>query len=68
MINSQEAYKDVQLNMFNYTGQLVKTIYVGDFQYSFEIEGLEHLRSGVYFLKMKSGDGSLNSTQKIVKQ
>lgn len=67
-ITSEEAYKDVQLKMFNYTGQLVKSVYLGDFQYSYELEGLEHLNGGVYFLQMKSADGRLNSTQKVVKQ
>ena len=68
MINSHETYVDVQINMFSYTGQLVKSVYAGDFQYSFELDGLDQLESGVYFLQMKSGDGRLNSTQKIVKQ
>ena len=68
MINSQEAYRGVRLNIFNYTGQLIESVYIGDFQYSYELEGLDQLESGVYFLQMKSGDGSLNSTQKVVKQ
>jgi len=46
----------------------VKSVYVGDFQYSYELEGLDQLESGVYFLQMKSGDGILNSTEKVVKQ
>jgi photosystem II stability/assembly factor-like uncharacterized protein len=68
LIKSQDAHKGVQLNVFSYTGQLVESVYVGDFQYSYELEGLDQLESGVYFLQMKSTDGSLNSTQKIVKQ
>lgn len=68
MIKSQDAYKGVQLNVFSYTGQLVESVYVGDFQYNYELEGLDRLENGVYFLQMKSGDGRLNSTQKIVKQ
>jgi len=68
MIKSQDAYKGVQLNVFNYTGQLVESVNVGDFQYSYNLEGLDRLENGVYFLQMKSRDGSLNSTQKIVKQ
>lgn len=67
MIKSPEAHKEVLLNLFNYTGQLVESVFVGDFQYSYEVEGLDHLESGVYFLKLKSADGRLNSTQKIVK-
>ncbi len=68
LIKSEKAYKDVQLNIFNYSGQLIESMYVGDFQYSYEMEGLEHLKGGVYFLQMTSADGLLNSTQKIVKQ
>lgn len=68
MIKSPDAYKEVQINMFNYTGQLIESVYLGDFQTSYEIEGLDHLASGVYFLKLKSVDGRLNSTHKIVKQ
>ena len=67
LIKSPEMYRDVQLNMFNYTGQLVESVYVGDFQYEYEFEGLDHLKSGVYFLQMKSADGSLNATQKVLK-
>jgi hypothetical protein len=48
-------------------GQSVKSVYVGDFQYSYELDGLDHLDGGVYFLRMKSADGQLNSTRKIVK-
>jgi hypothetical protein len=66
MIKSSEAYKGVQLNMFSYTGQLVESVYVGDFQYNYKFEGLDHLESGVYFLQMKSRDEILNATQKIV--
>ena len=68
MIKSQDAYKGVQLNVFSYTGQLVESVYVGDFQYNYELEGLDRLENGVYFLQLKSRDGRLNSTQKIVKQ
>jgi len=53
--------------MFSYTGQLVESVYVGDFQYSYEFDGLDYLERGVYFLQMKSTDGILNATQKIVK-
>lgn len=67
VIKSPEAYKKVQINIFNYTGQLVESVLIGDFQYSCEIEGLDHLASGVYFLNMKSADGHLKSTHKIVK-
>jgi hypothetical protein len=48
-------------------GQSVKSVYVGDFHYSYELDGLDHLDGGVYFLRMKSADGQLNSTRKIVK-
>lgn len=67
MIKSEEAHKEVHLNIYNYTGQLVESVLIGDFQYSYEIEGLDHLTSGVYFLKLKSADGRLNSTHKILK-
>lgn len=67
LIESSEAYSSVQLNLFNYAGQVVKSVYVGDFQYSYDLGGLDHLDSGVYFLRMKSADGKLDSTQKIVK-
>lgn len=46
----------------------VGSVFVGDFQFSYELEGLEQLKSGVYFLQLKSTDGRLNSTQKVVKQ
>ena len=68
MIRSEEAYQDVQLNMFNYTGQMIESVFLGDFHYSYELEGLDQLENGVYFLQMKSADGRLNSTQKVVKQ
>jgi len=67
LIESNDAYSGVQLKLFNYAGQEVKSVYVGEFQYSYDLGGLEHLESGVYFLRMKSADGILNATQKIVK-
>lgn len=54
--------------VFSYTGQPLKSVYAGNFQYRYKLEGLDRLESGVYFLQMKSGDGRLNSTQKILKQ
>jgi len=53
--------------MFSYTGQLVESVYVGDFEYNYSFEGLEHLENGVYFLQMKSADGRLDATQRVVK-
>jgi len=61
------THTGVQLNMFSYTGQLVESVYVGDFEYNYSFEGLEHLENGVYFLQMKSADGRLDATQRVVK-
>lgn len=66
-IESAAASGQVQLELFNNAGQLVKSAYVRDFQNSYELEGLDHLDGGVYILRMKSFNGNLNSTLKLVK-
>ena len=45
----------------------MKSLYIEELQESYELEGLDFLKSGVYFINLSSVDGNLNSTQKIVK-
>jgi len=66
-IESPDSYEGVQLNLFSYSGQLMKSAYVEDLQESYELEGLDFLKSGVYFVNLNTIDGKLNATKKIVK-
>ena len=66
-IESPDSYQGVQLKLFSYSGQLMKSVYIEELQESYELEGLDFLKSGVYFINLNSVDGKLNSTQKIVK-
>ncbi len=68
VIELPEAFKAIQIKMFHYTGQLVESVFVDNPHHRYEITGLDHLASGVYFLHIKSADGRLYSTQKIIKQ
>lgn len=66
-IESPDSYQGVQLKLFSYSGKLMKSVYIEELQESYELEGLDFLKSGVYFVNLNSADGKLNSTRKIVK-
>lgn len=66
-IESPDSYQGVQLSVFSYTGQVMKSVFIEDLQETYELEGLDFLKSGVYFLNLNSVDGKLNTTRKIVK-
>ncbi len=66
-IESPESYQGIQLSVFSYTGQVMKSVYLQELQESYELEGLDFLTSGVYFIHLNTVDGKLNSTRKIVK-
>lgn len=66
-IESSEPYQGVQLSVFSYTGQVMKSVYIEELQDSYELEGLDFLTSGVYFINLNTVDGNLNATKKIVK-
>ncbi|MBE9519066.1 MAG: T9SS type A sorting domain-containing protein [Bacteroidetes bacterium] len=66
-IESPDSYQGVQLSVFSYTGQVMKSVYLQELQESYELEGLDFLKTGVYFINLNSVDGKLNSTRKIVK-
>jgi hypothetical protein len=66
-IESPDSYERVQLSVFSYTGQVMKSVYIEELQESYELDGLDFLKSGVYFVNLSSVDGKLNTTKKVVK-
>lgn len=66
-IESPDTYQGVQLSVFSYNGQVMKSVYIEELQESYELDGLDFLTSGVYFINLNSVDGKLNTTKKIVK-
>ncbi len=59
--------RGVQLSVFSYSGQVMKSVYIEELQESYELDGLDFLKSGVYFVNLNTVDGNLNATKKIVK-
>ena len=66
-IESPDSYQGVQLKVYSYSGQLMKSAYIEELQESYELEGLDFLKSGVYFVNLNTLDRKLNSTKKIVR-
>ena len=66
-IESPDSYQGVQLKLYSYSGQVMKSEYIEELQESYELEGLDFLTSGVYFINLHSVDGKLNASKKIVK-
>ena len=61
------SHRGVQLDLISVSGQAIRTVYFSELQDQAEVTGLDDLEPGVYFLKLSSADGRLNTSQKIVK-
>ena len=66
-IESPGTLRNATYEIFDYTGKSIRSGRLGDAEKSHTLSGLETLDHGIYFLRVRSPEGGLVATRKMIK-